>query len=451
MWLSYRRVSLKLPFKARVCGSSHTLIKARTSISLILSAMALAPAPGWESLPYDILDSILEDLVSIEDCIRFSVVCRTWRSVAVDNFRQIRGRNNRYDRLNQQQLPLLILPSSGQNNRSGRRLYNAIQKRFFDFQIRVPVPFEAMRICGSSQGWLIMMDDDTFKVALFNPFSHKFIDFPPIHRLESYKGLLDRVYGIRNMTRFIVKCALSANPTVTNDYDLMILCDCLVTVRLAFFKSGDKDWTYVDHSTCSIQNCHETDAPSSPVSDCVLSCITDIIFYKHQFRALSYWGQLFSFDLNNSTGIIVKTMTSGDSFPWKTYLVESLEGGDILKVERIYSHNKIKRFKVYKLMESHMNCKWIEVTNLGNFALFLGDNHSISVLASDYLGCQSNSIYFCSDSYLYYLRRELKEPHYISVFNLEDGMVVENHTFDYAQETNMPPPIWISPTCELTS
>ena len=33
--------------------------------------------------------------------------------------------------------------------------------------------------------------------------------------------------------------------------------------------------------------------------------------------------------------------------------------------------------------------------DLGDVALFVGDNHSISVIAFDFPGCQSNSIYFC--------------------------------------------------------
>ena len=40
---------------------------------------------------------------------------------------------------------------------------------------------------------------------------------------------------------------------------------------------------------------------------------------------------------------------------------------------------------------------WIEMKNLSANALFLGDNSSISILTSNFLGCQRNSIYFTHD------------------------------------------------------
>ena len=38
--------------------------------------------------------------------------------------------------------------------------------------------------------------------------------------------------------------------------------------------------------------------------------------------------------------------------------------------------------------------KWKELKSLGNRALFLGNNSSISVEASDFSGCRANCIYF---------------------------------------------------------
>lgn len=74
-----------------------------------------------------------------------------------------------------------------------------------------------MRICSSSHGWLIMANDDTFEVALFNPFSGKFIDIPRIGGLGFDKLFLDRLEemeAIGSVMRCTVKGVLSANPTV---------------------------------------------------------------------------------------------------------------------------------------------------------------------------------------------------------------------------------------------
>ena len=84
----------------------------------------------------------------------------------------------------------------------------------------------------------------------------------------------------------------------------------------------------------------------------------------------------------------------------KTYLVESSEG-DLLRVIRViedeYHYEMIIKFVVYKLVDFCGDPHWAEVNSLGNDALFLGDNHSISVVASNFVGCQPNSIYFCDN------------------------------------------------------
>lgn len=46
----------------------------KNTLNIHLSAhqiFVMALTPDWESLPNSILDSILDDLVSVEDCIRF--------------------------------------------------------------------------------------------------------------------------------------------------------------------------------------------------------------------------------------------------------------------------------------------------------------------------------------------------------------------------------------------
>ena len=68
----------------------------------------------------------------------------------------------------------------------------------------------------------------------------------------------------------------------------------------------------------------------------------------------------------------------------KTYLVESSEG-DLLRVIRViedeYHYEMTIKFVVYKLVDFCGDSHWAEVNSLGNDALFLGDNHSISVVA----------------------------------------------------------------------
>lgn len=66
---------------------------------------------------------------------------------------------------------------------------------------------------------------------------------------------------------------------------------------------------------------------------------------------------------------------------------------DALRKESL-SYETLK-FKIFKL--SFDKCEWIEKETLGDVALFVGDNSSISVLASNLPGCMRNCIYFNHD------------------------------------------------------
>ena len=80
-------------------------------------AMTLNFVSDWGSLPNNLLDSILDHLVPILDCIRFSAIYTHWRSVALDNFQQP-------NHLHHQQLPFLMVPKD--NSKERRFLYSVI-------------------------------------------------------------------------------------------------------------------------------------------------------------------------------------------------------------------------------------------------------------------------------------------------------------------------------------
>ncbi|GMN41016.1 hypothetical protein TIFTF001_010240 [Ficus carica] len=134
-----------------------------------------------------------------------------------------------------------------------------------------------------------------------------------------------------------------------------------------------------------------------------MSCMHDILQHNNQiYVSISGDGELVSFDVTNSCNPIVKLVASG--IPRKRfrqcdverYLVESSEG-ELLQVERYMRRQKkdegreTKMFRIFRL--DFDATKWIEIESLGGDSLFLGDNSSISVLASNFTGCQSNSIY----------------------------------------------------------
>ena len=118
------------------------------------------------------------------------------------------------------------------------------------------------------------------------------------------------------------------------------------------------------------------------------------------FYLLDRSGFLFSCEVN-SDGYKLRQIPSHSlknpslvESPWESYLVESPQG-DLLQVINKYMHE----FLVYKLVwHDSKDAIWEEVANLGDIALFLGESHSIYVKAPDFVGCQSNSIYYSRHS-----------------------------------------------------
>ncbi|KAI5352997.1 hypothetical protein L3X38_005889 [Prunus dulcis] len=92
--------------------------------------------------------------------------------------------------------------------------------------------------------------------------------------------------------------------------------------------------------------------------------------------------------------------------------------------------------------ESYEIGKYVELESLGDEALFVGDNYSVSVLASKFGGCQPNCIYFTDDSI------NFRQNAYIAcdmgIFNLEDRTIAQ-HCPPSCWEKGMPTPFWITP------
>ncbi|VVA35359.1 PREDICTED: F-box [Prunus dulcis] len=92
--------------------------------------------------------------------------------------------------------------------------------------------------------------------------------------------------------------------------------------------------------------------------------------------------------------------------------------------------------------ESYEIGKYVELESLGDEALFVGDNYSVSVLASKFGGCQPNCIYFTDDSI------NFRQNAYIAcdmgMFNLEDRTIAQ-HCPPSCWEKGMPTPFWITP------
>lgn len=152
-------------------------------------------------------------------------------------------------------------------------------------------------------------------------------------------------------------------------------------------------------------------------------------------------------------------------FANKGYLVESTKG-ELLHVRRFLKRRNetedgffrfddkdiwflwTESFKVYKLLfnERHDSIvQQVEVKSLGDEALFVGDNYSVSVLTSNFPGCQPNSIYYADDLIEY---REVRlpddGPSDMGIFNLDDETITQHYPL-HSWQKNFPPALWIVP------
>ncbi|KAL5723824.1 hypothetical protein ACHQM5_007170 [Ranunculus cassubicifolius] len=125
------------------------------------------------------------------------------------------------------------------------------------------------------------------------------------------------------------------------------------------------------------------------------------------------------------------------------YLVES--SGELLLVRR-FEGKKLRRtvmFKVFK--QDPVSNSWEEVKSLRGHALFLGYNQSLSLLASNYLRCKANCIYF-TDNIFSKISRKNPEPHDVGIFNLESGIIELLPGYWCDHQFLAQPPVFITPS-----
>ncbi|KAE8037939.1 hypothetical protein FH972_010489 [Carpinus fangiana] len=349
-----------------------------------------------------------------------------WHAIALENYY---GERRHKLSLQQPPLPLLFLthtvPSEEGEITIG--IHSISQNKTFELNSFIPSGNHD-KCLGSSHGWLITVDYN-YVITLSNPFcSNGIICLPPILHIN--------LLHIR-------KVILSDDPIVaSDDYTVMVIyADGLCPNELGFIRPGDKGWTYIKNDS-----------------------VMDVIFSKGLFYALYAFGSVKTLDISEHYPKLNKvspTCYSSASFRNKSYIVESA-GGDILKFVRlsgiVYDEyfqpfGVTKGFEVSKLQVSNGEKKWVATTDpnvLGDGALFLGDNSSTYVPASDVLGCHPNSIFFfdcCVLDYALLAGVCPRTSYGMGIFYLGDG----SFQWHYVPKILSSPklmllPIWIKPT-----
>uniref|UniRef100_A0A5B7ANM9 KIB1-4 beta-propeller domain-containing protein n=1 Tax=Davidia involucrata TaxID=16924 RepID=A0A5B7ANM9_DAVIN len=375
---------------------------------------------NWVELQEDLLVLIATRLTLLEDFVAFGGVCTSWRLAMVTT-------KKNFSRL--PQVPWLMLAEEEDDNNNSNSNSN-----FRDFYSltkckihRVMLPEASGKRCFSSQGWLLTIGKDE-EVNLVHPLSRVQIQLPNLTTVSDLEEMATAAIGTGEMyLTFIQNVVLSCSPSSDNVVVVMVIHGALS--KLAFHKTGDDAWTTVETR---------------------MAQYLDLICYEGQFYAVDCRGRVVVCDVNGpcpTIAQIVSMMPNGFvRLIEKLYLVESL--GKLLVVSREgiqvrgddYNYGTT-RFQVFELNVNNGN--WAEVQSLGDRALFLGYNSSISVQAD--IGCKANCIYFTDDSYESYL---FTTPNGggkdMGIYNLLDGSIephFQGHSFSYVT-----PPLWVAPS-----
>ncbi|XP_017609140.1 putative F-box protein At3g25750 [Gossypium arboreum] len=371
----------------------------------------------WAGLPSELVDLILQRLTSVSDYFRFGATCTAWHDVVTENINYLLSQKH----------PMLIVPLNTQDVWS---LYSIKDNKLLPLPFQVPY---VDRFVGSSNGWLVTVDDDLV-VRLLNPLClvlGKQIDHDP--NIHITLPPLDPPCCVFNQIRKVV---LSANPTSSpNDY--MIMAIFSADHHVAYIKPNrDKEWTYVNHNW---------------------GVLHDLIYYRDRYYAIDYKGEIIYFNVADRLFFKYLSINHNvdlENFEMK-YLVES-PIGELLLVERIkmwhwhgdVGYNNTEGAKVWNLKLASGGWEWREVKNIGDYALFVGDNNSLSVVASDFCGCQSNCIYFIDDYENFLFPSMVLENSY-ALKNTKDVGVYNMETRSFTSYDIAKDDVWLADTTKL--
>ncbi|XP_022975457.1 F-box protein SKIP23-like isoform X2 [Cucurbita maxima] len=386
----------------------------------------------WTQLPPDLLQVISDNLNVYSDYLRFRVVCQSWRSSVPKIPRRLPP-----------QLPWLIIP-----------LYHDSRCGLFNFSdnkihfLHLPEASLGRRRCGSSHGWLVILDE-TPTILLLNPLTRAKCRLPPLSTFPNVVSFdysrIGREYLIRTPTghiysrnlrqmrdTFVKKIVLSSSPSNQNDFSAVAILNH--SGDLAFCRSGGESWTFVD------------DAPS----DC-----EDIVYSDGLFYAVDKHGVISVMDLRGSRSEVSLVTTGSQSAGDIQYLVKL--GRELLLVSRyldiindamvdelISVIYRTVRFEVFRM--EWEGPRWEKVENLDEMALFVGGNSSMAFSASDFGGISGNCIYYTDDYSDNDYQGQGEEPD-MGIFRLCDGSFEQLPYYSGGSHSRrrLLPPIWVTP------
>ncbi|KDP36858.1 hypothetical protein JCGZ_08149 [Jatropha curcas] len=392
-------------------------------------------AVDWTQLPPELVETISKSLTIYADYLHFRAVCRTWRSSIPRTPNHLPP-----------QLPWLMLPQS-QSDQSHRAFFNLSTNRFHF--LNLPEASHRKRHCGSSHGWLIILDDSPI-ILLINPLTRAKLSLPPVSSFPNVVSFnysdIGREYALRNSlgdrcTRslrqmrdwFIKKVILSCSPLTEGNFVAMAILN--QTGDLAYCRNGDQSWTIIENARYFSE---------------------DVVCFNGLFYAVNKAGQIAVCDVNGDSPEVWFIETPRQHGGDLQYLVSS--ENELLLVTRYLDlefevdHPDMQPHLIYRTMRFEVSRlewggpRWARMRSLGDKALFIGENTSLSLSANDFFGCMGNCIYY-TDDYSDTNYDDHFGEHDLGIFKLWDGSIESLPCYPRHSRSRLrwPPPLWVSP------
>ncbi|KAH0698420.1 probable F-box protein At1g65740 [Solanum tuberosum] len=387
----------------------------------------------WSELDRDLLVLVVKRVNLIEDYLSFGTVCKSWHSVATkDNFNSDLPR-----------VPWLMLAEEEDDDTC---------RKFFSLEngmiLKKSIPGARGKRCVESMGWLVTAPIGQNEFTLLHPFSGVEIQLPDQILYPKPHPTNNEYFGPVTFPPAIPihKAVLSANPSHTSDYILMVIQGDFSFLNL--WRPGDLSWTRL-----SAYN----------------GQILDVVYFNGKFYSVDYKGCIYVCDVSGSEigenhpiaqlnqridGIYYILESLGSlfvvvqQFVGLSYKYVSDEGippspilGEDDEEETVSNTYRTKKFLVYKIDLDA--CEATPTKDLGDRAFFLGHNSSISVQASQFPGIKPNHIYFTDNCLCLYLHLREGCGLDMGVFNLADESIQPH--YDGVSLSRVCPPIWVTP------
>ncbi|CAI9095211.1 OLC1v1031098C1 [Oldenlandia corymbosa var. corymbosa] len=241
-------------------------------------------------------------------------------------------------------------------------------------------------------------------LCLLNPFIRDQI------RLPEFKKFPNRDYGPNPQLFYVRKGVLSANPSQTSSFVLVVIHGGI----LGFWRPGDLIWTGFGPIHCTF---------------------LDVIYYQGKLYAIDVVVRVWVWDEFNKPPLAqfflgFDRKLFRDQTRRELYLVESSMGEFLLLARKLIKprdprSGRERKFKVIRLDLDVESFKFEKINDLGGDAIFVGLSVAVSIPASMFPGVlKSNCIYFINDCIESYLRfGSLKGCKDMGIYNLEDSSV----------------------------